>query len=207
MAHTPPVRYSYEQEWSEESTPIRIAGVCVMETGIERVLIPVEEIQEVVARLGREITAYYSEKENLDLIVIGLLRGSFVFMADLVRQIKLPLVVDFMTVSSYGDGTVSTGDVKVVMDLDQSIEGKDVLMVEDIIDTGNTFNKVVNVIRNKSPRSMNICTFLSKPSRRIVEVDIDFCGMEIPDEFVCGYGLDFSQKYRNLPYVGVLAPK
>ena len=178
-----------------------------METGIERVLIPVEEIQEVVARLGREITDYYSEKENLDLIVIGLLRGSFVFMADLVRQIKLPLVVDFMTVSSYGDGTVSTGDVKVVMDLDQSIEGKDVLMVEDIIDTGNTFNKVINVIRNKSPRSMNICTFLSKPSRRIVEVDIDFCGMEIPDEFVCGYGLDFSQKYRNLPYVGVLAPK
>ena len=175
-----------------------------METGIERVLIPVEEIQEVVGRLGREITAYYSEKENLDLVVIGLLRGSFVFMADLVRQIKLPLVVDFMTVSSYGDGTSSTGDVKVVMDLDQSIEGKDVLMVEDIIDTGNTFNKVINVIRNKSPRSMNICTFLSKPSRRVVEVDIDFCGMEIPDEFVCGYGLDFSQKYRNLPYVGVL---
>lgn len=170
-------------------------------------MIPVEEIEEVVARLGREITAYYGEKEHLDLIVIGLLRGSFVFMADLVRQIKLPLVVDFMTVSSYGDGTVSTGDVKVVMDLDQSIEGKDVLMVEDIIDTGNTFNKVINVIRNKSPRSMSICTFLSKPSRRVVDVDIDFCGMEIPDEFVCGYGLDFSQKYRNLPYVGVLAPK
>lgn len=178
-----------------------------METGIERVLIPVEEIQKVVGRLGREITSYYSKKENLDLIVIGLLRGSFVFMADLVRQIKLPLVVDFMTVSSYGDGTISTGDVKVVMDLDQSIEGKDVLMVEDIIDTGNTFNKVINVIRNKSPRSMNICTFLSKPSRRIVDVDIDFCGMEIPDEFVCGYGLDFSQKYRNLPYVGVLEQK
>ena len=178
-----------------------------METGIERVLIPVEEIQEVVARLGREITACYNKEENLDLVVIGLLRGSFIFMADLVREIKLPLVVDFMTVSSYGDGTESTGDVKVVMDLDQSIEGKDVLMVEDIIDTGNTFNKVINVIRNKSPRSINICTFLSKPSRRVVDVSIDFCGMEIPDEFVCGYGLDFSQKYRNLPYVGVLAPE
>ena len=178
-----------------------------METGIERVLISAEEIQDTVARLGREVTAYYREKDDTELIVIGLLRGSFVFMADLVRQIKLPLVVDFMTVSSYGDGTVSTGDVKVVMDLDESIEGKDVLMVEDIIDTGNTFNKVINVIRTKSPRSVNICTFLSKPSRRVVDVDIDFCGLEIPDEFVCGYGLDFAQKYRNLPYVGVLAGK
>ena len=176
-----------------------------METGIERVLIPVEEIEQIVGKLGREITAYYGKKEQLDLVVIGLLRGSFVFMADLVRQIRLPLVVDFMTVSSYGDGTKSSGDVKVVMDLDQSIEGRDVLMVEDIIDTGNTFNKVIKVIRNKSPRSLNICTFLSKPSRRVVDVDIDFCGMEIPDEFVCGYGLDFAQKYRNLPYVGVLS--
>ena len=128
------------------------------------------------------------------------------FMADLVRQIKLPLVVDFMTVSSYGDGTVSTGDVKVVMDLDESIEGKDILMVEDIIDTGNTFNKVLGLIRHRKPRSLRICTFLSKPSRRRIEVPIDFCGIEIPDEFVCGYGLDFSQKYRNLPYVGVLSP-
>jgi len=175
-----------------------------MERGIDRVLVTEETVQSTVAQLGEEITAYYGKQEQLDLIVIGLLRGSFVFMADLVRQVKLPLIVDFMTVSSYGDGTTSTGDVKVVMDLDQSIEGKDVLMVEDIIDTGNTFNKVLHRIRNRQPRSLKICTFLSKPSRRVIDVPIDFCGMEIPDEFVCGYGLDFSQKYRNLPYIGVL---
>lgn len=177
-----------------------------MERGVERVLVSEEEVRSVVARLGGEVTDYYGRQGDLDLIVIGLLRGSFVFMADLVRQIKLPLVVDFMTVSSYGDGTTSTGDVKVVMDLDQSIEGKDILMVEDIIDTGNTFNKVLALIRHRHPRSLKICTFLNKPSRRIVDVDIDFCGMDIPDEFVCGYGLDYSQKYRNLPYVGVLEP-
>lgn len=175
-----------------------------MENGIERTLIDETEIDSVVKRLGREITAYYAGQQELDLIVIGLLRGSFVFMADLVRQIKLPLVVDFMTVSSYGDGTTSTGDVKVVMDLDESVEGKDILMVEDIIDTGNTFNKVLGLIRHRKPRSLRICTFLSKPSRRRMDVPIDFCGIEIPDEFVCGYGLDFSQRYRNLPYVGVL---
>lgn len=177
-----------------------------MEKGIERVLVDEREVKEVVQRLGREITAYYEQRQELELIVVGLLRGSFVFMADLVREIKLPLVVDFMTVSSYGDGTISTGDVKVVMDLDESIEGKDILMVEDIIDTGNTFNKVLGLIRHRKPRSLRICTFLSKPSRRRIDVPIDFCGMEIPDEFVCGYGLDFSQKYRNLPYVGVLSP-
>lgn len=175
-----------------------------VEDGIERILVPEDEVRAVVTRLGLEITNYYAQQEDLNLIVIGLLRGSFVFMADLVRQIRLPLVVDFMTVSSYGDGTVSTGDVKVVMDLDESVEGRDILMIEDIIDTGNTFNKVTALIKHRKPRSLKICTFLSKPSRRIVEVPIDFCGMEIPDEFVCGYGLDFSQKYRNLPYVGVL---
>ena len=178
-----------------------------MEQGIERVLVTEEEIQSIVAGLGAEITGYYEGQEQVNLIVVGLLRGSFIFMADLVRHIRLPLIVDFMTVSSYGDGTVSTGDVKIVMDLDQSIEGMDVLMVEDIIDTGNTFNKVLSLIRNRHPRSLKICTFLSKPSRRVVDVPIDFCGREIPDEFVCGYGLDYSQKYRNVPYVGILRPE
>ncbi|MCB2216822.1 hypoxanthine phosphoribosyltransferase [Desulfofustis glycolicus] len=177
-----------------------------MEHGIERVLISEQEIEAVVARLGREITAAYQSVEQLDLVVVGLLRGSFMFMADLVRQIKLPMVVDFLTVSSYGAGTVSSGNVKVVMDLDQSIEGKDILMVEDIIDTGHTFNKIIGLIRHRRPRSLKICTFLSKPSRRLVEVPIDFCGLTIPDEFACGYGLDHAQKYRNLPYVGVLEP-
>ena len=175
-----------------------------MDQGIEEKFISEQEVQSIVARLGKEITEYYSEKEDLNLLVIGLLRGSFVFMADLIRVIHLPLMVDFMTVSSYGEGTESSGNVKVVMDLDEPVEGKDILMVEDIIDTGNTFNKVIGLIKYRRPRSLNICTFLSKPSRRVVDIPIDFCGMEIPDEFVCGYGLDFAQKYRNLPYVGIL---
>jgi len=171
---------------------------------IDRVFLAEHEIVKTVERLGDEITRYYAEKEALDLLVVGLLRGSFVFMADLIRHIELPLTVDFMTVSSYGDDTVSTGNVKVVMDLDEPVEGKDILMVEDIIDTGNTFNKVIGLIKYRKPRSLKICTLLSKPSRRKVDVDIDFCGMEIPDEFVCGYGLDYAQKYRNLPYIGIL---
>ena len=179
-------------------------GRKMVNQGIEKEFISTAEIELTVARLGREINDYYSKKPELNLLVIGLLRGSFVFMADLIRQIELPLTVDFMTVSSYGDATTSTGNVKVVMDLDEPVEGKDVLMVEDIIDTGNTFNKVIGLIRYRKPRSLKICTFLSKPSRRQVEVPIDFCGMEIPDEFVCGYGLDYAQKYRNLPYIGIL---
>lgn len=176
----------------------------MVDQGIEKVFITEQEIQDIVARLGREITEHYRGKDNLNLLVVGLLRGSFVFMADLIRHIELPLTVDFMTASSYGDATISSGNVKVIMDLDESVEGKDVLMVEDIIDTGNTFNKVIGLIKYRKPRSLKICTFLSKPSRRKVDVDIDFCGMKIPDEFVCGYGLDFAQKYRNLPYVGIL---
>ncbi len=175
-----------------------------VDLGIDREFISAEEIASTVARLGKEINTHYSRTQDLDLLVIGLLRGSFVFMADLIRHLKLPLTVDFMTVSSYGDGTASTGNVKVVMDLDEPVEGKDVLMVEDIIDTGNTFNKVLGLIRYRKPRSLKICTFLSKPSRRQVEVPIDFCGREIPDEFVCGYGLDYAQKYRNLPYIGIV---
>lgn len=175
-----------------------------MDERIEKQFVSAEEIEKTVARLGHEITSHYQQVEDLDLLVVGLLRGSFVFMADLIRHIELPLTVDFMTVSSYGDATVTTGNVKVVMDLDEPVEGKDILMVEDIIDTGNTFNKVIGLIRYRNPRSLKICTFLSKPSRRRVEVPIDFCGLEIPDEFVCGYGLDFAQKYRNLPYIGVL---
>ena len=176
----------------------------MVDHGIDKEFISAEEISHTVARLGKEINNHYSSRQDLDLLVIGLLRGSFVFMADLIRHIELPLTVDFMTVSSYGDATTSTGNVKVVMDLDEPVEGKDVLMVEDIIDTGNTFNKVLGLIRYRRPRSLKICTFLSKPSRRQVEVPIDFCGMEIPDEFVCGYGLDYAQKYRNLPYIGIL---
>lgn len=178
----------------------------MVDQGIERVFMTEQEVRDVVARLGREITGFYRRQDDLNLLVIGLLRGSFVFMADLIRHIELPLTVDFMTVSSYGDAAVSSGNVKVVMDLDEPVEGKDILMVEDIIDTGNTFNRVIGLIRYRNPRSLKVCTFLSKPSRRTVDVHIDFCGREIPDEFVCGYGLDFAQRYRNLPYVGVVKP-
>jgi hypoxanthine phosphoribosyltransferase len=125
-------------------------------------------------------------------------------MADLVRQIKIPLVVDFLTLSSYGDGTVSSGDVKVVMDLNSSIEDRDVLLVEDIVDTGRTFSKVIRMMRNRNPRSLKVCTFLNKSEARIVDLDIDFCGIDIPNEFAVGYGLDYAQGYRHLPYVGVL---
>ncbi len=172
------------------------------EQGLKKTLFSEEEIGEIVARLGREITEHY-ESSDKELIVVGLLRGSFVFMADLVREIKCPMVTDFMTVSSYGDETVSSGDVKVVMDLDESITDRDVLLVEDIIDTGNTFSKVIRMLKGRGPASLRICTLLNKPCRRKVEVDIDFCGVDIPDEFVCGYGLDYAQKFRNVPYIGI----
>lgn len=172
---------------------------------ISKVLVTEEEVRAIVKRLGTEITAHYGQPDR-ELMVVGLLRGSFIFMADLVRQIQLPLVVDFLTLSSYGDGTVSSGDVKVVLDLDSSIEGRDVLLVEDIVDTGRTFSKVIRMMRNRNPRSLRICTFLNKPAARVVDIDIDFCGVDIPDEFAVGYGLDYAQNYRQLPYVGVLNP-
>jgi len=177
----------------------------MLESGIVKVLVSEEEIRQIVKRLGAEITTHYGQRD-LDLLVIGLLRGSFVFMADLVREIKLPLMLDFMTLSSYGDGTVSSGDIKVVMDLDTSIEARDVLIVEDIVDTGNTFSKVIRMLKNRNPRSLKVCTFLNKPEARIVDVKIDFCGVDIPNEFAVGYGLDYAQEYRNLPYIGVLDP-
>lgn len=172
------------------------------EQGLKKTLISKEEIAEIVAKLGREITECYQNSDK-ELIVVGLLRGSFVFMADLVREIKCPMVTDFMTISSYGDATESSGDVKVVMDLDESITDRDVLLVEDIIDTGNTFSKVIRMLKGRGPASLRICTLLNKPCRRKVEVAIDFCGVDIPDEFVCGYGLDYAQKFRNVPYIGI----
>ncbi len=172
------------------------------EQGLKKTLFSKEEIAQIVARLGREITDHYKDSGK-ELIVVGLLRGSFVFMADLVREIKCPMVTDFMTVSSYGDATESSGDVKVIMDLDESITDRDVLLVEDIIDTGNTFSKVVRLLNGRKPASLRICTLLNKPSRRTVEVNIDFCGVDIVNEFVCGYGLDYAQKFRNVPYIGI----
>jgi hypoxanthine phosphoribosyltransferase len=177
----------------------------VKKADITKILVSEKEIKEIVTRLGAEITKDYGNLER-ELMVIGLLRGSFIFMADLIREIDIPLIVDFMTVSSYGDGTISSGDVKVVMDLDSSVEDRDVLLIEDIVDTGRTFSKVIRMMNNRNPRSLKVCTFLNKPEARIADVQIDFCGVDIPNEFAVGYGLDYAQNYRNLPYVGVLNP-
>lgn len=175
----------------------------MFEQGIGEVLIPEEQIASVVDRMGKEISEHY-EQMGGELLVIGLLKGSFVFMADIIRRIRYPMNVDFMSVSSYGDGTKSSGIVRIDQDLSESVEGKHLLMVEDIIDTGKTLHRVVEILQDRNPKSLKVCTFLSKPSRRTDEVEIDFCGVEIPDKFVCGYGLDYAQKYRNLPYIGVL---
>ena len=161
------------------------------------------EIQQRVADLGSEISAHYRHS-NKELVLVGLLKGSFIFMADLCRKIDVPHEVDFMTVSSYGSGTSSTRDVKIVKDLDEDIRGKDVLIVEDIIDSGNTLYYLMDVLQRRKPASLHLCTLLDKPDRRVKDVKVDYTGFEIPDEFVVGYGLDYAQKYRNLPYIGVV---
>ena len=168
---------------------------------IGKILIDEEKIMKRVAEMGTEITRDYQGKE---LVVICILRGGVIFMSDLVKQIKLPLFMDFMAVSSYGMSTKSSGVVRILKDLNEDIEGKDVLIVEDIVDTGLTLHYLVDYIKSRKPKSVKVCCFLDKPSRRKVDVRADYVGFEIPDEFVIGYGLDYAQKYRNLPYVSVL---
>lgn len=164
-------------------------------------LIPQHEVQQRITELAKEINHYYQHNNCENLVVVGLLRGSFMFMADLVRQISHPLEVDFLTASSYGSGTESSRDVKILKDLDGEICGKDVLIVEDIIDTGFTLNKVREILKLREPRSIAICTLLDKPSRREVDVPVEWIGFGIPDEFVVGYGIDYAQRYRNLDYI------
>ncbi|MBD3316669.1 MAG: hypoxanthine phosphoribosyltransferase [Chitinivibrionales bacterium] len=166
---------------------------------IGKTVLKISEIADIVYKLGASITETYRESTH-ELVVVGLLKGSFIFMADLVRAIDLPLRVDFMVVSSYGNETRG-GNVKIIMDLGESIADKDVLLVEDIIDTGATLATVLDLLRGRGPASLRVCTLLDKPSRRIVKIPIDFKGAEIPDEFVCGYGLDYAQLHRNLPFV------
>ncbi|EOW4565078.1 hypoxanthine phosphoribosyltransferase [Proteus mirabilis] len=167
------------------------------------VMISEEEIKQRIAELGREITEHYrSRQEKHDLVLIGLLKGSFIFMADLCREIEVPHEVDFMTVSSYGNGMTSTRDVKIIKDLDEDIRGKDVLIVEDIIDSGNTLNCVKEILSLREPASIAICTLLDKPSRREVDVPVEWIGYSIEDKFVIGYGIDYAQRYRHLPYIG-----
>ena len=172
-----------------------------MDSFIKEVLLSEEELQKRIKELGNEITKEYKDK---DLVVIGILKGAVIFMSELVKNIGLPITIDFMAVSSYGKSSISTGEVRIIKDLDFSVEGKDLLIVEDIIDTGLTLNYLTELLKKRGANSVKICTLLDKPDRRTVGVNIDYLGFEIPDEFVVGYGLDYAEQYRNLPYVGAL---
>ena len=166
------------------------------------ILISEVDVRRRITELGAEITHFYQQQAIDKLIVVGLLRGSFMFMADLVRELKLPVEVEFMTTSSYGSGMTSNHDVKITKDLEGDIRNEHVLIVEDIIDTGYTLEKVRSILNLRDPASLAICTLLDKPSRREVEVPVEWIGFSIPDEFVVGYGIDYAQRYRNLGYIG-----
>ena len=174
-----------------------------MMKGVQKILIDEKQIDADVERLAAQINLDY---EGKDLLLVGLLKGSFVFLSDLMKKITLPCSVDFMVVSSYGAATVSSGKVNMKKDLSEDIRGKDVLIVEDIIDSGITLNAVMDILKGREPASLKLCSLLSKPSRRVQKVQIDYLGREIPDEFVIGYGLDYNEKYRNLPYIGIIDP-
>lgn len=176
----------------------------VQDKDIERVLFSEEELKRRVGELGAQITADYAGKEPM---LISVLRGSYIFMADLTRSIDLPCTVDFMSVSSYGSGTKSSGQVQITKDLSDDIEGRDVIVVEDILDSGNTLYYLLQILQARKPASVRLCTLLDKPERRIKDVAVSYSGFTIPDAFVVGYGLDYAEKYRNLPYIGILKPE
>lgn len=169
---------------------------------VSDVMISREEIDAMCKRLGAEITRDYQGKE---LLLVAVLRGAFVFMADLIRHIDLPCRVDFMKVSSYQDGTQSTGEVKIVQDLDENISGRDVIIVEDIIDSGQTLYKLKQVLETRNPNSLTICAAFDKPDRRKADIEVKYIGKQIPDEFIVGYGLDYAGLYRNLPDICYMA--
>lgn len=168
---------------------------------VERILVTEEQIRQAVERIAKQIEEDYQGRE---VLFVGLLKGSIAFMADLIKAYTKTCTIDFMAVSSYGAGTESSGRVNIVKDLSQPIDGKDIIIVEDIIDSGNTLSFIKAYFAAKNAKSVKICTLLNKPSRRVVDIDVDYIGFDIPDEFVIGYGLDYDEHYRNLPYVGVL---
>ena len=172
-----------------------------MHDDIEKVLFSKDQIKEIVSRLGAEISNDYKDK---NLLLVGILKGSVVFMADLMREITIPCNIDFMAVSSYGSGSKSSGVVKIIKDLDKSIEGKDLLIVEDILDSGRTLNYIKTILEARGIRSLKICTLFDKPERREVDLFADYIGAKVPNEFIVGYGLDYDEYYRNLPYIGAL---
>jgi hypoxanthine phosphoribosyltransferase len=171
---------------------------------IEEILISREQLQSRIAELGAQISLDYAGQ---DLLLLAVLKGSIVFLSDLMRQICVPHTIDFMATSSYGPELQSSGVVRILKDLDRPIAGRNVLIVEDIIDTGQTLDYLVRILQARNPRSLRICTLLNKPSRREIEVPVDYIGFDIPNKFVLGYGLDYVELYRNLPYIAVLAPQ
>ena len=166
------------------------------------ILITDAEIAARTNQLARLITDHFKGTEQL--VVVGLLRGSFIFIADLVRRMALPVEVDFMTVSSYGNSTESSRQVRIIQDLETPIKNRDVLLVEDIVDTGHTLSQVTQILLTRAPKSLSVCTLLNKPSRREIDVEVDWVGFDIPDDFVIGYGIDYAQQGRNLPHIGVV---
>lgn len=172
-----------------------------MHKDIKEILISKQEIDSIVSDIAAKIDKDYADK---DMLMVGLLKGSICFMADLMKTMKLDSKIDFVVASSYADGTESTGTVNIVKDVSQSVEGKDILIVEDIIDSGNTLDFMVKYFKAKKAKSVKIATLLDKPDRRKVNIDVDYVGRIIPDEFVVGYGLDYAEDYRTLPYIGIL---
>ena len=171
---------------------------------IERVLLSEEDLSNIVKRLGAEITEDYKDK---NLLLVSVLKGSVIFMADLMREIKIPCSIDFMAVSSYGSGTKTSGVVRIIKDLDtENLEGIDLLIVEDILDSGVTLEYLMKILSARNPKSIKICTLLDKPERRKADVKANYAGAQIPDAFVVGYGLDYDEKYRNLSFIGALKP-
>lgn len=168
------------------------------------ILFDEEKIAEIVKNMGQQISKDY---EGKNLLLVSVLKGSLIFMADLMRQITVPCSIDFLSVSSYGAGTNTTGEVRILKDLDASLEGKDVLVVEDILDSGVTLSYLLKNLSARNPNSIRLCTFLDKPDRRRIDVHAEYIGASIPDAFIVGYGLDYAEKYRNLPFVAVLKPE
>ena len=166
-----------------------------------RVLVPEKDVDAKIAELGKKISEDYAGRQ---VHLVCVLKGGVFFMCELAKRITVPVTMDFMSVSSYGAGTESSGVVKIVKDLDQPLDGKDVLIVEDIIDSGRTLSYLIEILKGRNPNSIRLCTLLDKPERRVKKVDVDYCCFNIPDEFVVGYGLDYAQKYRNLPFIGVV---
>ena len=176
-----------------------------MENDVKEILISQEEIIAKIKELGQQISKDYSQDQ--ELIVVGILKGAIIFLSDLVREINLPIALDFMAVSSYGTGTESSGAVRILKDLERDVENKHVLIVEDIVDTGLTLKYLLDNLHARKPASVKTCTMLDKPSRRLVDVTVNYNGFSIPDKFVVGYGLDYGENYRNLPYIAVLKPE